>query len=464
MTQQNSNYGGAMALVTSLFFFWGFMTVMNDILIPHLQNIFDLTYGQSQLVNLSFFGAYAIGSLIYFLISQATGDPINKIGYKNGIIVGLLLSAAGSAIFFPATFINEFWVYLTGLFVLGLGFTVLQIAANPYVAILGAPETASSRLNMSQGFNSLGTMVGPLAGGAMIFTFFAGPDAVKYPYLILALFLVILAVVFKFVDLPSYTTESSASEDKNESGSAFSFPHLRYGMGAIFFYVGAEVAVGSFLIQYFEIPAIAGMSEEVAKNFVSLYWGGAMLGRFTGFVALSNIPNYWKKIGLMLAVAAGAFGLTAAFNYEVNSLPLLIFAGINFIGFLLGKSMAGRTLAIFALVAAGLLITTVNTTGEVAFWSVIAIGMFNSIMWPNIFTLSIDGLGKHTSQGSSLLVMMILGGAIIPPIQGYLADSMATATDASAGVQTSFYVPAICYLYIAFFGLYGSKAGKTTTA
>ncbi len=451
-------YAGAFALITMLFFMWGFMTVVNDVVIPHLKSVFVLSFAQSQLVNSAFFGAYFVGSVAYFIISRISGDPINKIGYKNGIILGLLISALGSVLFYPATIINAYWFYLMALFIVGLGFTMLQIAANPYVAILGEPETASSRLNLSQGFNSLGTTLGALLGGYLIFKYFAGPDAVKYPYLIFTGILILLAILIKMAELPTFSSDEKT--DEKATKSALSFPHLRFGMLAIFAYVGAEVAVGSLLIIYFGLPEIAGLPEDVADNFLSLYWGGMMLGRFVGFVALSEMKNPLKKYGSMLLMAGAICGLLALLNGDVNTLPILLFAALNFIGFIIGKSLPGRTLAVFALIAAGLLFTTINTTGQIAFWSVIAVGAFNSIMWPNIFTLSIAGLGKSTSQGSSLLVMMILGGALIPPFQGWVVDLLATPANPTNGLQTSFYVPLLCYLYIAFFGLVGCKIGR----
>ncbi|MEP5363505.1 MAG: sugar MFS transporter [Reichenbachiella sp.] len=446
------DYTPALITLTTLFFMWGFMTVMNDILIPHLRNIFELDFFRSMLIQTAFFGAYFVGSVIYFIISFKSGDPINKIGYKNGIILGLLISATGSAMFYPATFINAYWFYLFALFVLGLGFTVLQIAANPYVAILGTPQTASSRLNLAQGFNSLGTTLGPIIGGVLIFKFFAGPDAVKVPYLMMSGMLILLAVVIKLAKLPEFTNEETIERGRG----ALKFPNLTLGMIAIFMYVGGEVSIGSILVNYFGLSHIAGMEEHVASGYLSLYWGGLMIGRFSGAIYLSEINQQAKKMGLMTLVALSAFGVIYLANYLqggmalLEILPLLLFVAIAFVLFILGRSIASRTLYLFALLSIGLLMITIFGSGPLAFWSVIGIGLFNSIMWSNIFTLAIDGLGKYTSQGSSLLVMMILGGAIVPPVQGLLADYL--------GIQLSFIVPVFCYLYIFYYGFSGYKS------
>lgn len=453
--EQQRDYTPALITLTTLFFMWGFMTVMNDILIPHLRNIFELNFFRSMLIQTAFFGAYFVGSVVYFLISFKYGDPINKIGYKNGIILGLLISAVGSAMFYPATFINLYSFYLMALFVLGLGFTVLQIAANPYVAILGSPQTASSRLNLAQGFNSLGTTLGPIVGGVLIFKFFAGPEAVKVPYLMMAGMLLILALIIKFAKLPEFTNQETIERGRG----ALKFPQLTLGMVAIFMYVGGEVSVGSILVNYFGLENVAGMEEDVASGYLSLYWGGLMIGRFSGAIYLSEISNQSKKIGLMTLIALVAFGIIYLANYLkggmplTDILPLLIFVGAAFVLFIVGKSIPSRTLYLFASLSIVLLMITIFGSGPLAFWSVIGIGLFNSIMWSNIFTLAINGLGKYTSQGSSLLVMMILGGAIVPPIQGLFADYM--------GIQLSFVVPVVCYLYILYYGLRGYKPSES---
>lgn len=462
---KSTNNAGALGLLTSLFFLWGFMTVLNDVLIPHLKTVFVLSYAQSMLVQMAFFGAYFSGALIYYLISITSDDPINKIGYKQGIIIGLIISALGSALFYPATYIHAYWFYLLALYVLGLGFTMLQIAANPFIAIVGSPETASSRLNFTQGFNSLGTTLGPIVGGFLIFKYFAGNDAVKYPYLFFSVIMVLLAFFISRSNLPAFK-----NTDKIEKGLAvLRFPQLRYGILAIFFYVGAEVVIGSLLISFFGLDEIAGLSENEAKTYLSLYWGGAMIGRFAGAVMLNDSAMGFIKLrNIVISIFAGFF-LVFTINYFGGDLtftiaaPYFIFLLINMGAFMLGRAIPGRTLGIFSLVIIALLVMVITQTGQIAFWSIIAIGLFNSIMWPNIFTLSIDGLGKYTSQGSSLLVMAIVGGALIPVFQGLLADFLATAENKDAGLQTSFIVPLVSYVYLSFYGFWASKRNELSS-
>jgi FHS family L-fucose permease-like MFS transporter len=446
---KNNSFISAFVVLTGLFFMWGFITVLNDILIPYLKNVFNLNYAQAMLVQFSFFGAYFIGSLLYFIISAFLGDPILKLGYKNGIILGLLISAIGSALFYPAASYRLYGFFLTALFVIALGFTLLQIAANPYVAILGSEKTASSRLNMAQGFNSLGTTIGPLIGGFLIFRYFIGPegsaDAVKIPYLFFSGVFLVLALLIKLSKLPRLTGPG----DIERSAGALKHSQLVLGIIAIFMYVGGEVSIGSIMISYFGLENIAGLEEAEASVFVSFYWGGLMIGRFMGAVSMSSINNKVYKFGLLTLIPLLAFVVI----WYTNGLHLAslysIFLAVNFLGFLIGKSLPHRTLFIFACINIVLLIITLSSEGKTAMWSVIGIGLFNSIMWSNIFTLAIEGLGKFKSQGSSLLVMAVLGGAIIPVIQGYVADLY--------GVHMSFVVPMFSFLYLAYYGLDGYK-------
>jgi MFS transporter, FHS family, L-fucose permease len=447
---KGKNYTMALIVVTGLFFMWGFMTVQNDILIPYLKKVFELNYAKAMLVQFAFFGAYFIGSLIYFLISLFFGDPIGKIGYKSGIIYGLLLSSFGALLFYPAAEFRMYGFFLSALFVLGLGFTLLQIAANPYVAILGSEKTASSRLNLSQGFNSLGTTIGPLIGAILIFKVFAvsetaSADAVKIPYLIFAGVFILLAVLIKVSHLPKVTQ----SGEIQRGAGVLKYPHLVFGGIAIFMYVGAEVSIGSILISYLGLENIAGLNEMQASKYVAFYWGGLMIGRFMGAVSLSDMKNKNLKFLLLLAIPVAAFGVIWFYNDLHTALIYLVFLLINLAAFMAGKSLPNRTLFIFSLIAISLLVVTLLTNGKVAMWSVIGIGIFNSIMWSNIFTLAIAKLGKFTSQGSSILVMMIFGGALVPLIQGAFADAY--------GVHLSFVVPILCYVYLAFYGLKGYK-------
>lgn len=450
--------------MTTLFFLWGFMTVFNDILIPRFKDAFTLDYFHAMLVQFAFFGAYFIGSLIYFIISAANGDPIARIGYKNGVIIGLLISAMGSALFWPAATMLSYPLFLTGLFVVGLGFAMLQIAANPYVTILGPERTASSRLNLAQAFNSVGTTVGPLIGGYMIFQYFAktgahGAESVKIPYLIFCLIFVVLAGVFFVIRLPHI------GEGKVEAGmGALKYPHVILGVLAIFMYVGGEVSVGSAIINFLAQPSVAGLDPVEASKYVSLFWGGMLIGRFMGAVELSEMKKINKRIMLVVIpiLCFLAFWVLRSWNSDQhqfdfvagwaiikNYLPLL---GLCWVLFQFGKALAGRTLLIFGSTIVLLLAISMIQGGKLAMWCIVGIGLFTSIGWPNIFSLALEGMGVLKSQVSSLLVMAILGGALLPPLQGLIADHVS--------LQISFIVPLIAYAYVAFYGAVGHKIGR----
>lgn len=452
---QGGNYRIPLVTLISLFFMWGFITCMNDILIPHLKDLFKLSYLESMLVQFCFFGAYFTGSLIYFLISYYKGDPINKIGYKTGIIAGLIISAIGCCLFYPAATLSVYGLFLAALFVLGLGFTLLQITANVYVSLLGTPAGASSRLNLAQAFNSLGTTIAPIIGGFLIFEQFSNQQhlsaqASRMPYLVFALVFVVIAFLIYKVKLPVFNTGTV----ERKGLGALAFPQLKMGIAAIFCYVGAEVAIGSLLISFLGQADIMNLPEAIGKNYLAIYWGGAMIGRFLGAISLSKQFSAPKKFLLMLLTTTVVFCILLAIidlSFAQVS-TFLIFLGINLFGFVLGKSAAARTLLIFACVNIILVVWSIFTKGEMAMWPLLSVGLFNSIMWSNIFTLSIDGLGKHTNQGSSLLIMAILGGAVIPLLQGGVADAI--------GIQHSFIVPVVCYVYIAIFGIYCTRRMK----
>lgn len=462
------NYRGPFAIMTVLFFMWGFMTVFNDILIPRFKEAFTLNYFHAMLVQFAFFSAYFIGSCVYFSISAAFGDPIAKIGYKNGVIIGLLISAVGSALFWPAATIISYPLFLAGLFVVGLGFAMLQIAANPYVTILGPERTASSRLNLAQAFNSVGTTIGPLIGGYLIFQYFAktgahGAESVKVPYLAFCIIFLLLAVVFFAVRLPH------VGEGRVEPGmGALKYPHVVLGVLAIFMYVGGEVSVGSSIINFLGQPSVAHLDPVEASKYVSLFWGGMLIGRFMGAVELSEMKKNNKQI-FLVAIPIACFlvfwvlrswnGDQKQFDFDAgwaivkNYLPLLVLCWALF---QFGKALAGRTLFIFAVTIVVLLGVAIAFGGKIAMWSVVGIGLFTSIGWPNIFSLALDGGGIYKSQISSLLVMAILGGALLPPLQGLIADY--------SSIQTSYVVPMVAYAYIAFYGLIGHKIGRETAA
>ncbi len=469
MTKDSEPSGNkfAFTIVTSLFFMWGFISCMNDLLIPKFKEDFDLTQLQANLVQFAFFGAYFIISLVYFLISASKGDPINKIGYKNGLILGLCIAGIGCALFYPAAEAHYYPLFLGALFILGSGITVIQIAANPYVSILGPESSAPSRLNLSQGLNSLGYVITALIGGLFLFsknTIDAeqGVEAVKVPYVGLAVILFGLAIAIKFIKLPAFKAEGRV-----EAGiKVFRHKHFVWGWWAIFFYVGCEVTVGSILINYLGAKDVLGLTEEQATKYLAFYWGGAMIGRLMGAISLSEIVAS-RKFPLMIAAAAVSFVViyvNASFSEKINVSgehlafidiwPYLIMVALSFVFFALGRSMPGRLVGIFAGVAALLTLLAMFTTGSFALWSIIGIGLFNSIMWSNIFTLSIRGLGKDTAQGSSLLVMMIVGGAILPLIQGGLSDAI--------GIKPSLIIVLIGYLYLLYFGFIGSKRKEPT--
>lgn len=461
------DYKVALATLTLLFFMWGFITCMNDIMIPFFQTTFSLGAFDAGLIQFFFFFAYFTVSLLYFVISSRFGDPISKIGYKNGIIIGLLIAGFGCCLFYPAAEAASYAAFLAAFFILAAGITLLQMAANPYVALLGSPETSSSRLNMTQAFNSLGTTIAPIIGAKLIFakvaeTSGSSLEVVKLPYIGLAVLLLALAVIIKLSKLPSVAGE------KIEKGlGVLKFSHLTLGVLAIFMYVGGEVAIGSYMAKYFH--EIQGLNEEIASIFIAFYWGGAMIGRFNGALLLTQSNNNLKKYGLLALIMVSTLLVVYLFmsnmvqTYELTFITpaqtaLIVFGLIvfNIIAFRIGASAPSKTLGIFGLVNVVLILITTNTTGVISLWSVIGIGIFNSIMFPTIFTLAINKLGKYTSQGSSLLVMGIVGGAIITPIIGKLADLYS--------YQVAYLFAIVCYVYIAYYGFSGYKVKKSAEA
>lgn len=449
--EQKKNYSMPLAFLTMLFFMWGFITCLNDILIPHFKSIFVLSYFQSMLIQFAFFGAYFVGSFIYFIVSSISGDPINKIGYKNGILLGLLIAACGTFLFYPAAQMESFGFFLTALFILALGFTLLQITANPYVILLGSPETGSHRLNLAGAINSFGTTIAPIIGGVFILSNTATVNdinSVKIPYIVLTGIFLLLIIVFKLVTLPKFTNEQNIEKGVG----ALKFPQLTLGILAIFFYVGAEVTVGSFMTSFVGLKEIKGIPTGAATIYVALYWGSLMIGRFTGSVSVFNLSTTFKKIVTAVIPVATFFFILLIFKIKAGEnevidfksmMIYLPFIAISIAAFFIGQDKPARTLLLFSGICILLLILSIITTGELSLWSLISLGLYNSIMWPAIFALAIAGLGKHTSQGSSLLVMAILGGALIPPLQGIVADNI--------GVHISFVVPIFCYIYLAFY-------------
>ncbi|WP_405598034.1 MULTISPECIES: sugar MFS transporter [unclassified Pseudoalteromonas] len=393
--QPNKNYLFPLTAMTTLFFLWGFITVLNDVLIPRLKGVFDLSYFEAMLIQFCFFGAY-------FIVSIPAGMLVKQLGYKKGILTGLVVASIGCLLFYPAVVVHEYWIFLSALFVLASGITVLQVSANPYVAALGPEKTASSRLNLAQALNSLGTTVGPYVGGLLFFgtagTFAASAataESVKVPYLMLAAALLIIAIVFAFIKLPEIESHKEVNNQRDQARSLAQAPHLKMGVIALFCYVGGEVAIGSFLVNYFGEAHIAGLEEHAAATLISYYWGGAMVGRFIGSALLQKIAP--------------------------------------------SKAIAFNACCVIAL-----LLTTIFTQGDVALYSVLAIGLFNSIMFPTIFSVAIERLGPLTSKGSGWLCLAIVGGALVPLAQALIADTIS--------IQDSFFIPMICYVFIAWYG------------
>ena len=405
----------ALTVVTTLFFMWGFITALNDILVPHLKSIFDLSTTEAQLVEGAFFAAYGI-------FSYPATRIVDTFGYKKTMVSGLLTMGVGALLFASAASVPSYPLFLIALMILAAGMTALQVSANPYVSVLGPTATASSRLNLAQAFNSLGTAIAPILGGMLILT--AAPKAmevvrqmsvearqvynlheassVKAPYLVIGLALFALACAIAMFKLPPVP---GAERHGKVSDSVWKHRNLVLGMVAIFMYVGAEVSIGSNLILYISRAEIGNISAYAAARYVSYYWLGAMIGRFIGSAVLQKVRT-------------------------------------------------GTVLGIAALVASALVCTSILAFGHLAMWSIVLVGFFNSVMFPSIFTLGIAGLGPLTGDGSGFLIMAIIGGAVIPLLQGYLVDH-------SVGMHHSFILPAVCYLYIVYYAFKGSEPKVT---
>lgn len=408
-------YLASLTLLTSLFFIWGFITCLNDILIPHLKSVFSLNYTEAMLVQFCFFTAY-------FVVSVPSGYLVKKIDYKGGIIAGLTIAGIGCLLFYPAASSHSYPLFLAAFFVLASGITLLQVAANPYVTLLGKPETASSRLTLTQAFNALGTTLAPYLGALFILAATvktadeikrlnvdklsayqaAQAAAVQSPYLLLAALLFFMAIIFALIKLPTLAVANSGASGIANDGhnSAWHYKHLVLGAIGIFVYVGGEVSIGSFLINFLGEPSIAGLAERDAGKYVSFYWGGAMVGRFIGAAVMQKIQ-------------------------------------------------ANKALTFNAITAALLVLVTLFGSGKIAMSAILAVGLFNSIMFPTLFSLALNGLGKHTGQGSGILCAAIVGGAIIPLVQGLFADRF--------GIQQAFFIPLLCYSYIAYYGWRGYR-------
>lgn len=412
-----NSYRGPFAAMGILFFMIGFITCLNDILVPHMKSMFDLSYTQAAFIQFCFFTAY-------FVIAFPSSGLISRLGYQRSIVVGLGISALGAALFYPASIQQSYPLFLVGLFTLASGFALLQTAMNPYVAVLGPPESSSARLVLSQAFNSVGTTIAPQLGGILILgasvltadqvaqltpealaTYKSGQSsAVQLPYIVLTAMLAVLAVVVAFLRLPVISDVEGDEEKAVSLMAPLKIPHLRKGVLAIFAYVGAEVAIGSFMVNYF-IEKVPGMTEQSATTYVTYYWGGAMIGRFVG-------------------------------------------------SYLLTLMRPGMLLGVMACVNVLLTVGTIVTSGPTSAMILVGCGLFNSIMFATIFTLAIKDVGVMTNRGSSWLIAAILGGAVIPQVQGIIADSM-------GGLTMSYLIPVVCYIYIAYYGFSGSSVNQT---
>ena len=405
-TPSQQNHNPALVVLTTLFFMMGFITCMNDILIPHLKDIFTLTNVQAMLVQFCFFTAYAIMSI-------PMGHLVGKIGYKNGVIGGFLLTAVGCLLFYPAAESLSYPTFLGALFILASGVTLLQVAGNPYVTLLAKPGKESATLTLVQAFNSLGTTIAPIIGAHFILADAAQKASkaeqiasVQIPYLGLAGLLILLAVFVKMIRLPDARKIAVEESEHNHDGktSVWQYKHLILGVVGIFCYVGAEVSIGSFMVNI--LGFLKGLSHAEGAKLLSYYWGGAMVGRFLGSAVMARVaPNRYL-----------------AFNASVATALLVI-------AIMVGKGNA-----------------------DIAMWALIAIGFFNSIMFPTIFSLATKNLGKFTNSASGILCTAIVGGALIPVLQGKIADDF--------GMMISYVAPAVCYLYIVFFALKGYKADE----
>lgn len=424
-----------------IFFLFGFVTTFNITLADKFKAVFELSNAQAQLVNGAFF-------FTYFVLSFAAGGIIKKIGYKSGVILGLLLVAIGSFLFFPAAKALSYPFFLFAIFVMAGGVVFLQVAANPYVTALGPSETASGRLNLTQALNSIATYIAPLLAGLFVFRTVAdaalnvAESIPTTPFLIIAIVVIIIAIAIYFLKLPEISTQGI------ERKSVWKYPHVVMGAFAIFCYVGAEVGTAAFLQRYFQVAL--DMASSDAAMMIALYWGGAMVGRFYGSFMLSNVEKSKKYLYTILVLALALF---VGWFVRREITDGLIFAGIAFVNYLamqLGRGKAARSLAVFGIIAALLLVIVMSVNGSIILWIGLSVGFFNSIMFPNIFALGVDGLDKgELSMASGLINTLIVGGALIPVFMGAIADTM--------GVRWAFILPIVCYLYIVFFALVGSK-------
>jgi MFS transporter, FHS family, L-fucose permease len=462
MSQQTkwSQFG----VLISVFFFWGFVAASNDILIPVFKEKLQLEQWQSQMVSFAFYVAYTVGSIIYFLVSKAVGgDILNKIGYKNGISLGLVISALGTLLFYPAAQTASFNLMITGLFIVGLGFSLQQTAANPLAIVMGDPKTGSQRLSMAGGVNNFGTTIGPLIVSFAIFgavsagsTAEASIESIKTPYLILGAAFLLAALIFRLSSVPNKidldevaNAEAGDTSKVVHKKSVLQYPQLVLGMIGIFVYVGVEVSTASnlpeFMKQHLNTP-----TDQIAP-YVSLFWASLMIGRWTSATGAFGVSKSTAQIlrFLMPYIAFGVFLLVNAIAQHDLSKFYIYAVVIVFmiIGDIMSKGSPARLLLIYSLMGIVALFIGMLADGMVSVYAFISVGLFCSTLWPCIFTLAIAGLGKHTNEGASFLIMMIMGGGIISLLQGIVAD------DAILGIQWSYLVGVACFAYLAFYAV-----------
>ena len=471
MTKQQTRWSQFGVLIT-VFFFWGFVAASNDILIPVFKKAFDLTQVESQMVSFAFYVAYAVGSIIYFIISKTMKvDMLNRIGYKNGICLGLLISALGTLLFYPAANNGSFALMITGLFIVGLGFSLQQIAANPLAIVMGEPSSGAQRLTMAGGVNNLGTTIGPLLVSLAIFgsvgsgNTSASIESVKTPYLILGVVFVLVALLIKFsgvpnhIDLEHLAAEEAGDGDgaaklihSNSAFAAFRYPQLVLGMIAIFLYVGVEVSTASNLPAYLELSKDKGglgLETALIAPFISLYWASLMIGRWSGAAGAFDASSSTKKLlGIVLPFVA--FGVFLAVNtiagHDVSHFlayaPVIL---VMIVAGLMARGNPARMLLNFSVCGIAALGIGMLTSGMVSTFAFISSGLFCSVMWPCIFALAIAGLGKNTNEGSSFLIMMIMGGAFVSIFQGWISEQI--------GIHMSYWVGVACFAYLAFYAI-----------
>ena len=516
---KSKKFASALYTVITVYFFWGFLAASNGIFIPFCKEHFSLTQFESQLIDFTFYGGYFIGSLILYFASQASKvDILNRLGYKNGIVVGLGISAVGALAMVPSINAGSFPFILLSFFIIALGFSLQQTAANPFVIALGPPATGATRLNLAGSLNNIGGILGPLTVKLILFgtavSAIASADvqisSINSLYYILAGLFIAVAIFFKVSDLPVVTNDQKIEAStkvnlplfilfvafllilaadpislslgipsqylvyaslaiilstligtifasaKNKTGwGAMQYPQLILGMIAIFTYVGTEVTIQSNLGSLLKTADFGAFTESQVAPFISLYWGSLMIGRFTGAIDTFNLSKQTKNI-LTLIVPFAAFALVLAVNHwlgeDVSSLYIYaISVAILVVAFYIGQQKPTRTCMIMGLLGVAFMLAGLLTVGKVATFAFISGGLCCSIMWPSIFSLAITGLGKYTSQGSAFLIMMILGGAIIPPLQGKIADGATNVIPGMSGLHFSYIIPALGFAYIAFF-------------